>query len=109
MISFPWLFDQELGTIAIGSDARRHSQAQALPQERRRHNIKQLPAAEENVMTGAGELAAGDVLELFGDAEIVEKPATDGIDPSGQYQDMVVVFSDNDGTLLQELQEICNE
>jgi RNA-dependent RNA polymerase len=109
MISFPWLFDQELGAIAVGSGARPPSHAQAIPLERRRHAVKQIPAAEENVMTGAGELAAGDVLELFGDAEIVARPISDDTKPSDHDQAVVVVFPDNDRNLLQELEEIGNE
>jgi RNA-dependent RNA polymerase len=101
MISFPWLFDQELGEIAVGSEAHRHTHAQAPPQERRRHTLKQLPTAEENVMTGAGELAVGNVLELFGDAEIVEGPVFD----EDQDQDVVLVFRDSKQAALRALQD----
>jgi RNA-dependent RNA polymerase len=106
MISFPWLFDQELGMIATGTDARRQAQAQALPLERWRHGLKRLPDAEENVMTGAGELAAGDVLELFGDAEVVEGPVTDSSDALDNEHDMVVVVPKNEGAL-RDLAELC--
>jgi RNA-dependent RNA polymerase len=108
MISFPWLFDQELGTIALGSEARRHAHAQFMPQERKRHTIKQLPSVEENVMTGSGELAAGHVLELFGDAEVVERSPSES-DHGDKDHDMVLVFHEKKGAMLQALHEIGNE
>jgi RNA-dependent RNA polymerase len=103
MISFPWIFDRELGDIAVGNEARRHSHVQALPQERRRHVLKPLPTAEENVMTDAGELAAGNVLELFGDAEIVQKPDIEETEAGDQDQGRVLVFRDTKQTALRSL------
>jgi hypothetical protein len=81
LMSFPWLFDKELGKIANGTDNDRESIAALQRVKKRLHPRRQgtaLADEEDNVLLKQGVLHRGELLRLFDDADNINPTLVDG-------------------------------